>query len=79
MWKQFMSHSRHPWHDAAFDARWVTNFQQEEHRINLITKIQLTIHVFITSHTYQSFLYTVAINELLCMKNAGAQIAMDFS
>jgi hypothetical protein len=23
--------------------------------------------------------YTVAINELLCMKNAGAQIAMDFS
>ena len=22
---------------------------------------------------------TVAINELLCMKNAGAQIAMDFS
>jgi hypothetical protein len=25
------------------------------------------------------FLNTVAINELLCMKNAGAQIAMDFS
>ena len=25
------------------------------------------------------FLSTVAINELLCMKNAGAQIAMDFS
>ena len=24
-------------------------------------------------------LQTVAINELLCMKNAGAQIAMDFS
>ena len=24
-------------------------------------------------------LFTVAINELLCMKNAGAQIAMDFS
>ena len=24
-------------------------------------------------------LLTVAINELLCMKNAGAQIAMDFS
>ena len=24
-------------------------------------------------------LHTVAINELLCMKNAGAQIAMDFS
>ena len=23
--------------------------------------------------------YTVAINELLCMKNAGAQIAMNFS
>ena len=23
--------------------------------------------------------YTVAINELLCMKNAGAEIAMDFS
>ena len=23
--------------------------------------------------------HTVAINELLCMKNAGAQIAMDFS
>ena len=23
--------------------------------------------------------FTVAINELLCMKNAGAQIAMDFS
>ena len=23
--------------------------------------------------------YTVAINDLLCMKNAGAQIAMDFS
>ena len=23
--------------------------------------------------------YTVAINELLCMKNADAQIAMDFS
>ena len=23
--------------------------------------------------------YTVAENELLCMKNAGAQIAMDFS
>ena len=25
------------------------------------------------------YLFTVAINELLCMKNAGAQIAMDFS
>ena len=25
------------------------------------------------------FPYTVAINDLLCMKNAGAQIAMDFS
>ena len=33
---------------------------------------------------FQTFLrpyikITVAINELLCMKNAGAQIAMDFS
>ena len=26
-----------------------------------------------------SALTTVAMNELLCMKNAGAQIAMDFS
>ena len=27
----------------------------------------------------KSSLATVAINDLLCMKNAGAQIAMDFS
>ena len=30
------------------------------------------------STTY-SILFTVAINDLLCMKNVGAQIAMDFS
>ena len=30
-------------------------------------------------YAFTRYLYTVAINELLCMKNAGAQIAMDFS
>ena len=30
-------------------------------------------------HRYITYFITVAINELLCMKNAGAQIAMDFS
>ena len=30
-------------------------------------------------HNLGGYAHTVAINELLCMKNAGAQIAMDFS
>ena len=32
-----------------------------------------------TLYKRRAFNNTVAINELLCMKNAGAQIAMDFS
>ena len=52
-----MSHSRHPWYDAAFDASWVLNFQQEKYRINLIPKLQFAIHVFFTRHIYQNFLY----------------------
>ena len=36
--------------------------------------LKVVRQVLTTNH-----LYTVAINDLLCMKNAGAQIAMDFS
>ena len=34
---------------------------------------------FIKEDSFVYTLYTVAINDLLCMKNAGVQISMDFS
>ena len=44
----------------------------------VITKYSNETKVF-TISLYFLFTTTVAINELLCMKNAGAQIAMNFS
>ena len=39
--------------------------------------LSLCVHDFSLINNH--YFYTVAINELLCMKNAGAQMAMDFS
>ena len=50
----------------------VSYFQQNLNFTNVFN-----LHTCHSESCYQSF--TVAINELLCMKNAGAQIAMDFS
>ena len=49
-----------------------------EFHMNSVTGVEL-VQVPRVPGTCGIYGHTVTINELLCMKNAGAQIAMDFS